>query len=312
MVKPLAIAIVGNVNLDIKTAPIAAGESLLGDGETSVEEIYESIGGGGALTAVAAARMGSAVTFCGAIGDDPLGQRLQSVLQKHGVQPRLITKPAATGKSIALNLANVHRHFLSCLPSAALLEAADVNLDALSGDGCNHLYRADIWFAPRMLAEGNHQILQATRLQGIKNSIDINWDPYWSAGREDSTVKQRIETVRRLLALVDYVHGNQRELCFFAGCDDLPSAAIWFVSHGAAHLIVHRGSEGSVAISSDGSVIESAPVKVDRPVHLAGAGDVFTAAFLSSDAPDLPTKLAAANRAAADHCSGRVDYFPIL
>ena len=307
MVKLVTIAIVGNINLDIKTAPIAAGDSLLRDGETSVEEIYESIGGGGALTAVATARMGATVSFCGAIGDDLLGQRFRSTLQKHGVQPELITKPAATGKSIALNLANGHRHFLSCLPSAALLEAGDVNLTALCGTGCNHLYRADIWFAPRMLAEGNYQILQAARVRGIKNSIDINWDPYWSAGREDSTVKQRIDGVRRLLPLVDYVHGNQRELCLFAGCDDLPAAVKWFFAQGASHLIIHRGSEGSMAISSDGKWIESPPVRLDRFVQSGGAGDVFTAAFLSCDAPDLPTKLAAANRAAADHSSGRVD-----
>jgi sugar/nucleoside kinase (ribokinase family) len=312
MVKPMRIAILGNINLDIKTAPIAAEESLLRDGETSVEEIYESIGGGGALTAVAAARMGSAVSFCGAIGEDPLGHRLQSALQKHSVKPHLITKPAATGKSIALNLANGHRHFLSYLPSEALLEAMDVNLDALCGDGCVHLYRADIWFAPLMLAEGNLQIFQAARQHGIKNSIDINWDPFWSAGRNDSTVKQRIEAVRRLLPLVDYVHGNQRELCFFAGCDNLPSAVKWLISQDATHLIVHRGGEGSVAISLDGNWIESPSVKLGRPVRPGGAGDVFTAAFLSSDVSDLKAKLAVANRAAAEHCSGRTDYFPRL
>ncbi len=47
------IAIIGNINLDVKTSLIGAGNGILADGETGVDEIYESVGGGGANTAVA-------------------------------------------------------------------------------------------------------------------------------------------------------------------------------------------------------------------------------------------------------------------
>ena len=39
------IAVVGNINLDIKTSAIAATDGIMADGESSVGEIYESLGG---------------------------------------------------------------------------------------------------------------------------------------------------------------------------------------------------------------------------------------------------------------------------
>ena len=75
------IAVVGNVNVDVKTGPISADPRLFSDGETSVGEIYETIGGGGANTAVAAGRMGGEVYFCGAIGTDDLGVRLSAAMR---------------------------------------------------------------------------------------------------------------------------------------------------------------------------------------------------------------------------------------
>ena len=48
------VAVIGNVNLDIRTSPIPASERLFADGETSVAEIYETLGGGAANLAVAA------------------------------------------------------------------------------------------------------------------------------------------------------------------------------------------------------------------------------------------------------------------
>src|SRR5271167_4300472 len=103
MERAAPIAVVGNINLDVKTGPIPTDPRVLCDGETSVSEIYESIGGGGANTAVAAARMGGTVHFCGAIGDDALGERLRTFLAGCGVEPHLAVKRAATGRSIALN-----------------------------------------------------------------------------------------------------------------------------------------------------------------------------------------------------------------
>ena len=306
------VAVVGNVNLDIKTGPLPADPRLFRDGETSVPEIYESIGGGGANTAVAAARMGGVVHFCAAVGEDALGKRLERFLADCGVIPRLAIKPAPTGRSLALNWEGHQRHFVSCLPSALLLDAADIDLAALAAAGCRHLYRADVWFAPRLLELGNASLFQQARELGMRTSIDINWDPHWHAGRGDDQVRQRIDAVARLLPLTSFAHGNRRELCFFSGTQTLDQAAEWFFRSGAQALIVHLGPAGSAALLADGTRIAAPPVSVSRIVSEAGTGDVFTAAFLLHDGMPLPERLSEANRAAADHLSGRAAWLPRL
>lgn len=304
------IAIVGNVNLDIKTGPMAADSRLFRDGETSVGEIYESIGGGGANTAVAAARMGGTVHFCAAIGDDELGNRLETFLRGCKVTPHLARKSAPTGRSIALNWEQHQRHFVSSLPSALLLNEIDIDIAALAAAGCGHLYRADLWFAPAMLEGGNLRMLQAAHDHQMQVSFDINWDPHWHAGRHDPVVEGRIESVARLLPLITFAHGNQRELCFFSDTQTMDDCARWFFAHGAQALIVHLGRDGSAAFLSDGHRIHVPVQAVPTIVTETGTGDVFTAAFLLREGMELGRRLAESNETAADHLSGRAAWLP--
>lgn len=306
------IAVVGNINLDVKTSPIPADPRVLTDGETSLDEVYETLGGGGANTAVAAAKMGGDVHFCGAIGSDALGQRLKDFLGRCGVKPRLAVKNAPTGRSLALNWSHHQRHFLSCLPSSLLLRRDDIDIAALAAGGCRQMYRADIWFAPAMLAEENLELLREARRHGMQTSIDVNWDPHWHAGREDARVRERIECVARLLPETTYVHGNERELCFFAGSKTLEDAAAWFFERRASVLIIHLGKQGSAAMRADGLNIRVPAENVDHVVCEAGTGDVFTAAFLLRDGMEMKTRLAECNAIAARHLSGREEYLPRL
>src|SRR5690242_7204697 len=97
------LCIVGNINRDIKTAPLASGERLLRDGETPVSSIYETIGGGGANSACAAVSLGAKVAFLGKIGTDSLGERLERTLLRHGFVARLRRDAdVPTGNSLAL------------------------------------------------------------------------------------------------------------------------------------------------------------------------------------------------------------------
>lgn len=309
---PEPIAVVGNINIDVRAGPIPADPRILADGETSIGDIHDTIGGGGANTAVAAATMGGDVQFIGAIGADAAGERLSQFLKTHGVNAHLAIKPVATGRSIALTFEGSQRHFLSCLPSSALLDSHDINLLALAALGCQHLYRADIWFAPRLLGEGNLRLLREAGVLGMKTSIDVNWDPHWHAGRDAPLVCGRIEGVVRALPDVTYVHGNERELCFFAGHPTLQDAARWFFAHGARSLIVHAGAAGSAAMTADGSIVHAPAEPVIHAINEAGTGDVFTAAFLLREGMEMSRRLMECNAVAGAHLSGAQVYIPRL
>lgn len=305
------IAIVGNLNLDYRTGPIRAVPSMMSDGETGVSEIYETLGGGGANTAAAAAALGGRAHLVASIGNDSLGRRLEAHLAAIGVAPSLARKDAPTGRSIALTWDHHQRHFLSCLPSSAWLSEQDIDLPCLYAAGCRHLYRADVWFAPRMLEGGNLRLLRDAQSLGMETSLDVNWDPAWSSGDRDA-ISWRIESLARVLPHVSFAHGNERELCRFSGEEEAGLAVKWILDRGARAVILHRGARGCAAFTSDGKVVEIPARTVSQAVCETGTGDVFTAAFLLL--PDLPLRerLAACAEVAARHLEGSMTLLPRL
>ena len=136
------VCVVGNINRDLRTAPVPAGDNLFQDGETSTAFIRETLGGGAANSALAAAGLGADVRLVGKIGEDRTGYHLEAVLAAHNVRPFLTRDDDhPTGTSINLVFDNGHRHFVSSLPSSATLTYEDVDPAALQG--CKHLLRAE-------------------------------------------------------------------------------------------------------------------------------------------------------------------------
>jgi sugar/nucleoside kinase (ribokinase family) len=292
------LCVVGNVNRDLRTAPIRAGTHLLEDGETSTDFVRETLGGGGANSALFAATLGARVRFAGKVGDDALGAELRLKLRRRGVRPHLAIDPAhATGTSINLIYDNGRRHFLSCLPSSATLAFEDIDPAALRG--AEHVLRADVWFSEPMLFGGNEKLLRCAKAAGADTSLDVNWDPVWGKGK-GSRVAERKRAVRKVLPLVDVVHGNVRELCTFADADNLPSALRRVTTWGARAVVVHMGTKGS-GYYRDGRLVRSPRVRARREVNATGTGDLLSIVMVLLHRTDMPPadKLKLANEIVA-------------
>jgi 2-dehydro-3-deoxygluconokinase len=303
----VSLAIVGNINLDIKISVLGVDEAVFTDGETSVSEIYESIGGGGANTAVAAAQLGAAVHFFGCVGDDELGSRLERAMQGFGVTTYLARRPVATGRSINLNWTNGCRHFISSLPNTRALTVEDIDIPA----GCRQLLRADVWFSEPMLEYGNQRLFERARAAGVETCLDINWDPEWSVPG-NPRVPARKECLRRILHLISYVHGNERELSYCTGCSTVLDACRWLVAQGCGEVIVHRGAQGAASFSASRGWVEVPAAPVDRIVCSTGSGDVFCAAHMLLSHLETRERLTASAEIAAGHLAGRRVLLPRL
>jgi sugar/nucleoside kinase (ribokinase family) len=306
------IAIVGNINLDLKTSLIPTGDGIMADGETSVREIYESLGGGGANTALAAAHLGGRVHFFGCVGSDELGDRLEASLLEYGIAPHLTRKPTVTGRSINLNWDNGCRHFVSSLPNNRLLTFEDIDMDRLIGSGCRQLLRADVWFSEAMLAEGNCRLLQRAREAGIETYIDINWDPEWSLAVNSVRVAARRQQLMSVLPFIDYAHGNERELGRFTGCEDVRDACRRLVDRGCSAVVVHRGSRGAASFSAAEGWVEVPASPVASIESSTGCGDVFCAAHMLLHGLPTLQRLEASAKIAADHLGGKRMLLPRL
>jgi sugar/nucleoside kinase (ribokinase family) len=306
------IAIVGNINLDVKTGLIPTGDGIMADGESSVREIYESLGGGGANTALAVAHLGGRAHFFGCVGMDDLGDRLEASLLEYGITPHLARKPTVTGRSINLNWDNGCRHFISSLPSNRSLMFEDIEVDQLIGSGCRQLFRADVWFSEAMLAGGNCRLLQRAREAGIETYIDINWDPEWSIAGNSARVAQRRNQLMSVLPFTIYVHGNERELGRFTGCQDARDTCRFLMDRGCSGVVMHRGSRGAAAFNAVEGWVEVPASPVDCIVSSTGCGDVFCAAHMLLSGLPTMERLDASTRIAADHLSGKRTLIPRL
>jgi len=306
------LCVVGNINRDIKTAPMPSGGFLLRDGETSVSSIIETIGGGGANSACAAAALGARVAFLGKVGADPPGAVLQKTLKQHGVLAHLARdKSQRTGTSINLTFENGCRHFVSALPNNRSLAFKDLNLSVLSR--YHHLLRSDIWFSEAMLFGGNAKLFAAARKAGIAISLDLNWDPEWNRASANK-IRERKQAVRAVLPMVNLAHGNVRELNEFAGSSDLKATLRRLAKWGAGAVVLHLGKKGAGYFHNDKLWIEP-PAPVKSHVNATGTGDVLSVCLmLLHHRADIavPEKLRLANTIVSQFIEGKRQFIPSL
>ncbi len=306
------ICVVGNVNRDVTAQNVPASASLFEDGETSVPAIVETIGGGGANSACAAAALGGSVRFVGKVGSDALGERLQQAMESHGVQTRLTRDPhCATGTTVALGLANGQRHFLSCLPNNDTFRFEDLDLAAL--DGCAHLLRADVWFSQAMLEGGNLRLFTEARRRGIATSLDLNFDPCWSTGAREE-IARRKTLLRETLGMVDLAHGNVRELREFTDSPDLETAVRRLTDWGVSAVVVHLGAQGA-GYWSDGKLIIEPPSFARKVLNSTGTGDVLSICMILLHARSdlsIREKLRHSNETVRQFMEGRRKLIPSL
>ena len=306
-----SLCVVGNLNRDLRIAPVTPADSLFRDGETSVPFIVETTGGGGANSACAAAALGAKVAFLGKVGCDSLGLRLEEALQRQGIATHLKHDPATTtGTSINLVYNSGHRHFISCLPNNESLAFEDLDLSVLPA--YTHLSRADVWFSEAMLYGGNLRLFQAARDAGLATSIDLNWDPRWGVSPVEE-IARRKQAVREVLPLVDLVHGNVGELAEFTGCGNLEATLRAIADAGAGAVIVHMGKEGAGYFDGHSLIVEPA-CPAARQINTTGTGDALSVCMMLQHRLPTPVydKLRLANRIVAEYIEGVRSFTPAL
>ena len=307
-----SLCVVGNINRDVKLLGVPASRRLLKDGETSVANVIETVGGGGANSACAAAALGARVQFVGKVGTDALGTQLEKALQRHGVKTHLRReRRCSTGTSVAMGFADGQRHFLSWLPNNQTLRFEDLTLGALNHS--RHLLRADVWFSPSMLAEGNGRLFSEARKRGMAISLDINFDPVWATG-SPREIRQRKEWLRKVLGMIDLAHGNVHELCEFTDSSTLKRALARLSDWGVPGVVVHLGSRGA-GYFRDGRLVLEPANPARRQVHSTGTGDVLSICMMLLEARKdltIQQKLRISNRIVREFIEGRRALIPAI
>jgi sugar/nucleoside kinase (ribokinase family) len=243
----LDLIVAGDCNPDL----IVTGDDLIpafGQAEKLVSGMSLVIGGSASITAVAAARLGLRVALVAAVGDDPAGQLIRSLLADEGVDISFVAvrQGLATGMTAVLS-AGADRAILTALGAMTTVTAADIPGDLLAR--ARHLHVSAYFLLAGSLGTGLGALFATARDLGLGTSLDPNYDP---AGR---WADRRLRTA---LAQTDLFLPNETEACGIGGEHMAGPAAAALASAGP-HVVVKLGARGALCVPA-------------RPAHAAESG----------------------------------------
>lgn len=253
------IVVVGSSNTDmvVKSDRLpAAGETVTGG------QFVMAPGGKGANQAVAAARLGAAVTFVAKVGTDMFGDQAIDGYQQDGILTDLIQRDSEHHTGVAL----------------ILVDGGGENLISVAS-GANHaLAPSDLNPAVDRIRSASVLMLQlecpldtVTRAAEIaaEAGVAVVLDP---APAPDSPLDAE------LLRNVAYLTPNETEATRLTGVEvtdeaSAGTAAEKLLAVGARHVIVTLGSKGALVAGPEGSSL--VPGHVVDAVDSTAAGDAF-------------------------------------
>ncbi|MGW1751322.1 carbohydrate kinase family protein [Streptomyces sp. NPDC002092] len=249
--------------LDVLVRPVQ--EIPEGQGATLVDDIRMTAAGTAGGTALTLAKLGAQVRTAGAIGSDPTGDLLVQLLDRAGIDTRLLVRridtstsasvlpirPNGDRPSLHLLGANI-TYGLDDVPWAAVAEATHLHL------GGPELIGADV--AARILAHAKEN--------DVVTSVDL------LAPGELGTFDQ----IEPLLPHVDYLLPNDDQVLGFSDEQDLVTGAKKLLAAGAGLVAVTRGGDGALLVTAEGT--ETVPAFEVDVVDTTGCGDAFSAGFL--------------------------------
>ena len=255
------ITVVGSINMDLSVhtprLPLE-GETLIG------HDFQQSPGGKGANQAVAAAKLGTQVSFVGCLGWDPLGDSLADTLMRSGVDITHVRRTDASSTGIALIQVDAKGHN-----------------NIVVVPGANHtLTTEDIDTAARCFA--------CSKLAMFQLEIPIHVVEYGLLRAKEAGCITILNPApaqplpETLLRCTDILAPNKVELSMLTGMpctsdDEVLAAAAHLLRAGLPHIVVTLGARGALYMAKD-KLIHLPAYKVCA-VDTTAAGVSFLGAF---------------------------------
>jgi ribokinase len=275
-----SVVVIGSVNVDL----VAMVPTLPGPGETVMGGTFARHGGGkGANQAVAAARLGAAVTFVGAVGDDDFGTSALRDLAAEGINVDAVARLAGVATGVALVTVDRAGENSIAVASGANSELdAELVTSALGGrlDG-----------APGVVLL-SHEVPDAALVAGARAAREAGWLPVLNPAPARPLADA-------LLAFAPLLTPNSSEAMALAGEDDPEAAAGALAARTGAPVLVTLGARGALLV--DGVARERLPAEPVAVVDTTGAGDTLNGALAAALAAGsaLPDAARLAVRAAS-------------
>jgi ribokinase len=206
--------------------------------------------GGGAITAVGAARLGLSVAVAAPLGDDVAGDLVRAALAEEGVDPIATQSAPRTPTTVVMPFGGDRA--MVTVDSGARASAADVAARA-----------------PRATAASLDQL----------HVIPAGAFAYVTCGDDDA--RAFVGRPPRALTGARALFVNEREALGLTGAATVEEAA-GALGELAETVVVTLAAEGAIA-SSGGEIVSAAAERVEQPLDTTGAGDLLVAAYIWAD-----------------------------
>lgn len=278
MDKKWELYVYGDVNIDIVLPNVS---SLPGPGqEKEVASMKTFVGGGAALFALGAGKLGLKTVFSGAVGKDFYGEFIRKQFREQGVDDSLLICEEKEDTGISLSFTDENdRTFLTYRGTNQKISLEKINPQDVKRAGHIHITGYD--------GRKNHDSYLSF-LRNIKDygNTSVSLDLGWDAGEEWD------EKLYELFPFLDILLMNETEAIHYAymhkvrkkEIQNLPraeefveKAAFAFAKKGPV-TVIKRGSKGALAV--DKNILSKAASYPVEAVDTTGAGDSFNAGFV--------------------------------
>ncbi len=258
------IVVVGSINLDL----VCSVERIPVPGETLTGLNFQTFHGGkGANQAVAAGRLGHAVTMIGKVGDDQFGPELKRSLREAGVNVRAVSVAKKTSSGVAL----IHTDRTG-QNSIAVVPAANGALLPKDVRACAAVLRSAGIVLCQL--EVPLETVECVAFMAAKHKVPFMLDP--APARELPAT---------LLRNVTYLTPNETEAGTLCGrshgeltSENVREYAEDLLGRGPTNVIIKLGKLGAFLLSRNGENFFQPAFRVTA-VDSTAAGDAFNAGF---------------------------------
>ena len=298
--------------MPLPPAVVCLGEALIDrlgppGGDPCVDEpVEDRLGGAPANVACGLARLGTAVTFLGRLGQDAIGDDFAALFQQREVEVGSVQWDEQRPSRIVLvrRRTDGEREFQGFAGDRGLGFADQALAPVLVPSAARWLLVGSLPLASSPSAESLQGAVAQAKASGIALALDVNWRPtFWdrSADPAAGPNNQAIALIRPLLEQAALIKLAREEALWFFSSEDpaviraaLPQQPDVVVTDGAA----------PVRWCLEDQAGAQAAFQPPRVVDTTGAGDAFTAGLLHRWAATPVERVRFAAACGALVCSG--------
>ncbi|MFB9325999.1 sugar kinase [Paenibacillus aurantiacus] len=242
------------------------------EGAASLEQ---SFGGAESNVAIGAARLGCAVGWFGALGQDPFGSTILKRVRGEGVdvsRARLV-EGESTGLMFRETVAGkLAVHYYRKHSAASRMRPEDLDLDYIRG--CKLLHVTGITLA---ISESARRTVLAAVAAAKEAGVKVSFDP--NLRLKLWTIEEARDVVLPLAEQADYFLPGWDELRLLYDTDDYEQVKEKLAALSAVTVI--KGVGDTTVVLEDGKETSVPFYPADQVIDTVGAGDGFCAGFLA-------------------------------